>query len=112
MVFKRALREEFDLTEYVLSTMGVRNEKERLLLEVFFNEDDLITSVDFRFINDKDMNSYNETNIKEKSEDFANRRVALSRMQGKIKFNGQCPCGSGKKYKYCYGPIKRPDDPV
>jgi len=102
--------EDFDITEYVLSTMAVRNEKERLLLELFFNQEDIIISVNFRFINDRDMSNYDESNIKEKSEDFANRRVALAKLQGKIKFNGQCPCGSGKKYKYCHGPIKRSDD--
>ncbi len=48
--------------------------------------------------NDKDDNDYE--NIEEESDNFSKRRFTVVDTK-KVGRNEPCPCGSGKKYKYC-----------
>ena len=47
---------------------------------------------------DKDDNDYE--NIEEESDNFSKRRFSVVDTK-KVRRNEPCPCGSGKKYKYC-----------
>jgi hypothetical protein len=103
----RSFREKFDLVEYVLSFMTLRQEQERLLLEIFVNQKRLVIDVDYLFVKAGDIVRYERNNIEMMAKELGDKRVQVARTRGKIKFNGQCPCGSGKKYKDCHGPLKK-----
>jgi SEC-C motif len=103
----RSFSESLDLVEYVLSVMTLRQEQERLLLEVFINESGMAIDVNFSFVKTEDIERYERNDIDKMAKELADKRIQQAISQGKIKFNGQCPCGSGKKYKYCHGPLKR-----
>ena len=94
--------EKFDITEHVLANIVIGNEQERLLLELFFDEQDNLANVKFSFLASQDIDKYGKEKIKALADDLSSQRVAQALAKGEIRRNALCPCGSGKKYKRCH----------
>ena len=95
--------EKFDIIEHVLANIVIGNEQERLLFELFFDEQDNLVDVDFSFLAVQNIEKYGKEKIETLAENLSTQRVAQALAKGEIRRNALCPCGSGKKYKYCHG---------
>lgn len=89
--------------QYAVAVMKVRREAERLMLRVFFGEQDQVTTVTPRFIGADDIRSAPAATLAPFVEGFQRMLVSREEMKRKIRPNEMCPCNSGKKYKRCHG---------
>lgn len=90
--------------DYVFATMLRSKENERMMLTLFFDEDNKIADVDFEFIYLKDIPANRYEEIVNRSENQRKHFIqAYLKQSGKKKVgrNEICPCGSGRKYKQC-----------
>jgi len=77
-------------------------EQERLLLELFFDQQDNLVDVELSFLATQDIDKYGKEKIEALADNLSAQRVAQALAQGEIRRNALCPCGSGKKYKRCH----------
>lgn len=91
--------------EYALASLIKNSEEERVLLDLTFDEHDVLIDFSFRRINSTDCPPDQYDQILLLGEEIANARIERYTLlgPGKIGRNDKCPCGSGKKYKYCCG---------
>lgn len=88
--------------EHSKAAMLIANDKERLLLEICFNNARLINNVDFQFIQRESIGKDELQKLEAFAETLRKRRIErVQKEEGKISRNAPCPCGSGKKYKKC-----------
>jgi hypothetical protein len=90
--------------EHSYATMLVTNDAERLLIELFYDNDGRLCDMNFDFLKLADIPDENLGMFKIMAEDLRVKRIEdAKRTAGKIGRNEQCPCGSGKKHKKCCG---------
>lgn len=92
--------------EYVLATLLRSNDEERILLNIYLDENNKMTDADFEFLSPKDIPDSRLVEIEKRSEK-QRRNFLQTYMRDNAKKtvgrNEICPCGSGKKYKKCCG---------
>ena len=82
--------------------MLVTGDKDRLLLELFFDQVGDLVDVYFKFLGNEEIPKQDLPRLRAKAEALRSRRLcAAKEAHGKIGRNEPCPCGSGKKYKKC-----------
>lgn len=93
------------IVEYTLSTMLWNVERDRTLICIHVDKDKAILGVDFEVFYDERISEDIRKKLYQIGADRAKQRVEKYRQQNgsKIGRNQFCPCGSGKKYKYCCG---------
>lgn len=88
--------------EHSKAAMLIADDKERLLLEIYFDNAGSINNVDFQFIQRESIGKDELQKIEAVAETLRKRRIErVQKKEGKIGRNAPCPCGSGKKYKKC-----------
>ena len=94
-----------DKREYVLSTMLWNDEQDRVMLDTYFDEKGTLKKVDGREYHRSDVLDEEVDALRNKGAQKAAMRIEKykSTNHKKIGRNDMCPCGSGKKYKYCCG---------
>lgn len=94
-----------DKLNYTLASLIKNSEENRVLLDLTFDEHDVIHDFSFQRIRPTDCPSDKFDQILSLGEEIANARIERYTQlgPGKIGRNEKCPCGSGKKYKYCCG---------
>ena len=77
-------------------------EEDRRVLEIFFDQKDEITRIEWNRISLEDIPAHEHALYATEAEKLRARRVHQAiKKSGKIGRNSKCPCGSGKKYKKC-----------
>ena len=95
---------EREREDYLYATMIWNGEKIRARLDLYYNEDGILTDISGHeyAIDEIDLKDYDR--LKQLGAKNAELRVELYKQKHKkIGRNELCPCGSGKKYKYCCG---------
>lgn len=88
--------------EHTIATMLMAGDKERLLLEIFFDRAGIIYNIEFKFIKRESIDENELKKLKIVAETLRRKRIEKAKKaDGKIGRNDTCPCGSGKKYKKC-----------
>jgi len=87
--------------EHTKAAMLITDDKERLLLEIFYDKAGSINGVDFQFIKRESIDENELKKLEDIAETLRKRRIERVKKEGKIGRNTPCPCGSGKKYKKC-----------
>lgn len=96
---KRSLFREFAKTQ-----MFCHNESDRIILELYFDEDNKIRHLQWENLSESEILPSEENKLRELARQLKKRRLdQYVRKHGKIGRNTKCPCGSGKKYKKCCG---------
>jgi hypothetical protein len=95
-------RDEKLALEHSKAAMLITDDRERLLLEIFFDNAGSINGVDFQFIKRESIAEDELRKLEAVAETLRKRRIERAQKDhGKIGRNTPCPCGSGKKYKNC-----------
>ncbi|MCX5792459.1 MAG: SEC-C metal-binding domain-containing protein, partial [Elusimicrobia bacterium] len=94
-------RNERFAIEHSQAAMIIRNDSERILIELFFDKNSSITDVCFKFLKLNSLSSFELEKVKELAESLKKARVSRERATTTIGRNDKCPCGSGRKYKKC-----------
>ncbi len=95
---------EQELKEKLYITLISAEEKERLMVNLYFDMELKITDVKFETLKISDLNDEQLVAMKIETEKAKVKRVSFHKREyGKIGRNDLCPCGSGKKYKKCCG---------
>ena len=96
-------RDEKLALEHTYAAMLVTHDKERLLLEINYDEEGNLKDVDYKYLRIKDIPENEIKHLSKLAEELRSKRIenAVQTQGGKIGRNQPCPCGSGKKYKKC-----------
>lgn len=95
-------RDEKLALEHSKAAMLIAGDKERLLLEIVFDNAGSINNFDFQFIQRESIAEDELKKLEAVAETLRKRRIErVQKEEGKIGRNAPCPCGSGKKYKKC-----------
>lgn len=86
---------------YTRSVVAANNKKERLLIELEYDETNRLVDVHWQNVSLYGLDAVQISQAQLRGEIYKQQRVALARKDGKIGVNEKCPCGSGKKYKRC-----------
>lgn len=100
------LNKQNERREYAIGTFSLLANKEHgiLLLNLRGITQDKFEDVSFEFFTKESLNQYPESQVNEWANKYADSRIrTASKLEGKIKRNSKCPCGSGKKFKVCHG---------
>lgn len=92
--------------EYVLATLLRSNDEERILLNIYLDENNKMTDADFEFLSPKDIPDSRLAEIEKRSEKQRRNFLQIymrDNAKKTVSRNEICPCGSGKKYKKCCG---------
>lgn len=95
-----------EIEKYTLAHMIQYDEKFRLELNVFYDINNEITDIKFKFHKIEDISKEKVEELMEYGEELFEYRINNYKKQNRIKKIGRnelCPCGSGKKYKNCHG---------
>ena len=95
-----------DIEKYTLAHMIKYDEKFRLELNIFYDTNNEITDIKFKFHEIENIPEEKVEELMEFGEELFGYRINNYKKQNNIKKigrNDQCPCGSGKKYKKCHG---------
>ncbi len=88
--------------EHTCAVAGVHDDRERLLLELTFDEHQQITDIDWRWVDAQAVSGPMREPLRREAEALRSTRIAEARSEvGKIGRNDPCPCGSGRKWKKC-----------
>lgn len=88
--------------EHTCAVAGVHDDRERLLLELTFDEHQQITDVDWRWVDAQAVPGPMRERLQREADALRSTRIAEARAEvGKIGRNDPCPCGSGRKWKKC-----------
>lgn len=94
--------------DYVLASLVRNKEKDRVLIDLYFDEQNKLSDIKFNHYLTQDINEDDKKRLLNYGEQIAQHRfneylaTNLSKSD-KIGRNQICPCGSGKKYKKCCG---------
>ena len=94
----KLLRKQKLAIDHARATMLITGEKERLLLELLYDENGNLEDVDWSDVSLTDISKSGMKHLMGIAETLKNKRLAMA---GKVGRNAPCPCGSGKKYKKC-----------
>lgn len=91
--------------ESVLASLIWNEEMDRVLLDMYFDENDEFYKIIYKKYTKEDVLEDEIEKLRNKGEQIANMRLERykSTYGKKIGRNQLCPCGSGKKYKRCCG---------
>lgn len=90
--------------KYVLSSLVWNQDSDRTMIDLFFDEDEHIISLDFKVFTKDDILEDEHDELWANGQRTAQSRLtAYMKEHKKIGRNERCPCGSGKKYKKCCG---------
>ncbi len=88
--------------DHAKSVLLINDEKNRLLLELSYSQDGVLTDVNWEWIAASDISPTELPRLKENAEKLRSKRISSARARKRnIGRNEPCPCGSGKKYKKC-----------
>ena len=83
-------------------TMFLAKETERLLLELGYADNGALQDVEWTWVDRSSISSAELATLEAEAETLGRTKLESARLtRGKIGRNDPCPCGSGKKYKYC-----------
>ena len=95
-------RNAMEALENARSILLINNDPQRLLLELTFTENCILQDVSWHWAELSGIPSDDLPRLRARAERLRRDRVNKARLEKrKIGRNEQCPCGSGKKYKYC-----------
>jgi len=94
--------------KYVLASLIWNQDPERVLLDLYFDGNEVFYKLIFKRFTPKDILADEVEELRTQGERLANMRLEKYKLmhpgkKGKIGRNQLCPCGSGKKYKKCCG---------
>ncbi|MBI2471916.1 MAG: preprotein translocase subunit SecA [Planctomycetes bacterium] len=88
--------------DHARAAMLITQDKERLLLELTFDDSNNLLDVNYSFIRLEDIPMSDIDRLKALGETIRLKRIEKAKkLHGEIGRNHYCPCGSGKKYKRC-----------
>ncbi len=88
--------------EFANTAMLATNSQERMLIELTFDKSGTLASVEFQFLNRRDIPEEECRRLTRKARELKRMRISRAANDGGvIRRNDPCPCGSGKKYKKC-----------
>jgi len=91
--------------KHTRTVMMVRNDSERLLVELWYNDAGELYDLRWSEVNLFGLSDAQLSDLKAEAEKLKTARISKARkVGGKIGRNDPCPCGSGKKYKKCHLP--------
>jgi len=82
--------------------MVLSGETSRRLVELEYNEDDALIGAHMISVSLEGLSMMEIKCIQEASIALGNQRVRQAQTKKKIGRNDPCPCGSGKKFKFCH----------
>lgn len=84
------------------AAMLINNDRERLLLELFFDQMSDLIGVDYEFFKIDEIPALELPDLRARADELRSRRLEnAQKAGGKIGRNDPCPCGSGRKFKKC-----------
>ena len=90
--------------DHTLASMLVTKDSTRFLLELFFDKTDRLQNIHSETFHQTDIKNSERASLQALSDSLKRRRIEKAKtVEGKIGRNAPCPCGSGKKFKYCCG---------
>lgn len=91
--------------KYVLASLIWNQDSERVLLDLYFDENEVFYKLIFKCFRPEDILLDEVEELKSQGEQLVNMRLEKYKLMhpGKIGRNQLCPCSSGKKYKKCCG---------
>ena len=92
--------------EYVLATLAKNGNPYCYLIEIFVDNHDNIIEVNYEYLTQSSIPAEDIERLRDLGDYYSKRRATSFLIQThkkKIGRNDPCPCGSGKKYKYCCG---------
>lgn len=87
--------------EHGQAVMLVTQEKERLLLELTYDQTSSLVDVDFSIMTLDNVSPPQMDRLRAMADRIRQKRINRAGQNGKIGRNQLCPCGSDKKYKQC-----------
>lgn len=97
-----ALRDAAIALRLTREAMLISGERERLLIELSYTDDQQLREVDWRWVKIEDIPAADLAALQVGADQLRQKRLASAReVRRKIGRNDLCPCGSGKKYKRC-----------
>lgn len=95
---------EIDKKDYAFSNMILHNEKDRMVINLYYDSKIQLRNFSYEFLKYSDIPEDDYKRLSEKAKEFVKTRTETIKMRSgkrKIGRNDPCPCGSGKKYKKC-----------
>ena len=92
--------------EYVLAILAKNEKPYCYLIEICVDNQDKITEVKYDYLTQSSIPAEDRERLRDLGDCYSKRRATNYLIQNhkkKIGRNDLCPCGSGKKYKYCCG---------
>lgn len=83
------------------AVVAASGEQKRLVLELEYLSSGRLAAVNWQYVGLSSLSAAELTHALDAGEALRRTRVAAARAKGKIGRNQTCPCGSGRKYKYC-----------
>ncbi len=93
----------FEAAEHCKTAMVAAREPDRWLVELFFDEHQILQRVEPGFFRELDLSPDERARLQLLSGQLISQRLDQSSSCDKIGRNQFCPCGSGKKFKRCCG---------
>lgn len=91
--------------DHAYAVMLAANDPDRLLLELSYDNGRLV-DINHAFISSASIPKEDMERLKTKSDTLKQQRLVKAKLlEGPLKRNQLCPCGSGKKYKKCCLPL-------
>ena len=95
-------RTAIDALENARAILLINNDTQRLFLELIFRENCILKDVRWHWVELSNIPSEDLPRLRVRAERLRRDRVTKAKLKKrKIGRNEQCPCGSGKKYKFC-----------
>ena len=95
-------RNAMEALENARAILLISKDTQKLLLELTFTENYMLEDVSWHWVELSGIPSEDLPKLRARAEQIRSDRVKKARLEKrKIGRNEQCPCGSGKKYKYC-----------
>lgn len=87
--------------DHTQESMMLAEENRRLLLELEYDESNHLCGVQGEIITLEGLSTEQINKLRDEAAILRQNRIKKALESGKIGRNQSCPCGSGKKYKYC-----------
>ena len=90
--------------EYVLSTLLWNNDPDRVMIELYYDENNIFKGLNYTLFTKADIMDCELTTLEQQGRKRASLRVQMYLQQyGHIEEDTICPCGSGRTYRLCCG---------
>lgn len=93
-----------NMQKQIYANMVISNAAECNCLKLNYDKNDILYNIDFEYLKLANLNKNEQHEVEEYTEWLRENRINIYKKKNcvnKINRNEQCPCGSGRKYKFC-----------